>query len=149
MPTLDEQIEAMKQECEATLELWVKGYAEHKELAMFRRVVESLELLKSNGSPLQSNRKKCSGCGEMFTPKNQTQEVCSGKCRVRTHRNNNRLKEFNAKVGEILRAKDAEAKFTVEQCLVENGKCPFVVTYKGTTYKADNTRSLLTQLKKI
>jgi predicted nucleic acid-binding Zn ribbon protein len=103
----------------------------------------------SNGSVQQGSRKKCPGCGEMFTPKNQTQETCSGKCRVRLHRSKNKLKEFNAKVSEILKSKDEAAKFTVEQKLVEDGKCPFVVTYKGEVYEADNTKSLLTQLKKI
>lgn len=110
-----------------------------------------IEILQgySNATPLQSNRKKCPGCGEIFAPTNQAQEACSGKCRVRIHRNSNRLKEFNAKVSEILKQKDDEAKFITEQQIVENGKCPFVVTYKGTAYKADNTKNLLCQLRKI
>ena len=119
------------------------------ELQVLNAIFDTLHSVQGNEEPLQANRKKCDGCGEMFTPKNQTQEACSGKCRVRIHRNNNRLKEFNAKVSEILKGIDPEAKFTVEQLVVENGKCPFVVNYNATTYKADNTRSLLTQLKKI
>lgn len=114
----------------------------------FEVVDTYLDYLKGNGMPLQAHTKKCPGCGEMFSPKNQAQEVCSGKCRVRMHRNKNRLKDFNQKVEEILRAKNPEAKFTVEQLMVEKGKCPFVVTYQGTTYKADNTKSLLTKIKK-
>ena len=149
MPTLDEQIEAMKQESEATLELWVKGFAEHSEVVMFRYVVESLELLKRNGEALHTNRKKCPACGEMFAPKNQQQEVCSGKCRTRMHRERNKLNNFNTKVAEILRAKDTEAKFTVEQVLTEVSMCPFIVNYQGIQYKSDSTRHLLNQLKKI
>lgn len=114
-----------------------------------KAVLTTLVTIQSNGSPLQANKKKCSGCNKWFTPINQSQEACSGKCRVRIHRNNNRMKNFNAKVNGILKQKNIEAKFTVEQQIVENGKCPFVVTYKETTYKANNTKSLLTQLKKI
>lgn len=101
----------------------------------------------SNGKSLHLTQKKCTACGKMFTPKNNLQECCDTKCRVRLHRAKNRLKDFNKKVEAILKAKDQEAKFTVEQIISD--KCPFVVTYKGIQYKSDNTRNLLTQLKKI
>lgn len=139
----------MELQAEASKELWIKGYETFDEYQLFEAVLETLKELKSNALSLQSIKKKCPGCGEMFTPNNQAQETCSGKCRVRLHRSKNKLKEFNAKVSEILKSKDEDAKFTVEQKLVEDGKCPFVVTYKGDVYKAENTKSLLTQLKKI
>lgn len=103
----------------------------------------------SKGENFNSNKKQCPACGEKFTPKNQLQECCSSKCRVRLHRNRNKLKNFNQKVNDILKAKDPDAKFTVEHLITSNDKCPFVVTYKGKQYKSDNTKNLLTQLKKV
>jgi predicted nucleic acid-binding Zn ribbon protein len=117
-------------------------------LEMYQDLMTIVDL-HSNGEALQVNRKKCPACGEMFTPKNQQQEVCSGKCRTRMHRERNKLNDFNTKVAEILKAKDTEAKFTVEQVLTEGSKCPFIVNYQGEQYKSDSTRNLLNQLKNI
>lgn len=103
----------------------------------------------SNGETLHAKKKQCPACGQKFIPKNQLQECCDAKCRVRLHRDKNRLKDFNTKVNDILKAKDPSAKFTVEQIITSQGKCPFIVNYKGKQYKSDNTRNLLTQLKKI
>ncbi|PCH69414.1 MAG: hypothetical protein COC06_07665 [Bacteroidales bacterium] len=110
-----------------------------------------LEILEAygNGSLLHSEQKRCPACNKMFMPKNNLQECCDTKCRVRLHRAKNRLKEFNAKANEILKVKDPEAKFTVEQIITSQDKCPFIVNYKGKEYQSDNTRNLLTQLKKI
>ena len=102
-----------------------------------------------NGEALHAKKKQCPACGKKFTPVNQLQQCCNDKCRVKLHRIRNSLKVFNQKVSEILKAKDPDAKFTVEQILTEKGKCPFVVNYKGKGYRADHTRSLLTQLRKL
>jgi hypothetical protein len=119
------------------------------ELQVLNAILETLQSVQCNGNMLPANRKQCPACGEMFTPKNNLQECCDTKCRVRLHRAKNRLKEFNAKVADILKAKDPEAKFTVEQLISSDDKCPFIVDYKGVQYQSDNTRNLLTQLKKI
>jgi predicted nucleic acid-binding Zn ribbon protein len=112
----------------------------------FEIVETYLEHLQRNTKVLHQNSKKCPCCGKNITPK---QETCSTRCRVRLHRSRNRLKEFNQKAGAILKAKDPEARFVVEQILTDKDKCPFVVIYKGHQYKSDSTRSLLTQLKKL
>jgi len=103
----------------------------------------------SNGEKLHSKKKQCPACGQKFIPKNQLQECCSAKCRVRLHRNRNKLKDFNQKANEILKAKDPEAKFTVEQLISSDGKCPFIVDYQGKQYQSDSIRNLLTQLRNI
>lgn len=149
MISIEQQIEFMKLQVEASKDLYLKGYEDFKDYQLFEAVFESLQEFKSNSEALHLNRKKCPACGEMFTPKNQQQEVCSGKCRTRMHRERNKLNDFNTKVAEILRVKDTEAKFTVEQVLTEGSKCPFIVNYQGKQYKSDSTRNLLNQLKNI
>ena len=149
MISVEQQIEFMELQAEVSKDLYLKGYEDFKDYQLFEAVLETLKEFKCNGEALRSTRKKCPACGEMFTPKNNLQECCNTKCRVRLHRAKNRLKEFNAKVNEILKGKDPEAKFTVEQIIRAEGKCPFIVNYNGSQYQSDNTRNLLTQLKKI
>ena len=119
------------------------------DLQVLNAILETLKSVQSNGNVLPANRKQCPACSKIFTPKNNLQECCSSKCRVRLHRNKNKLKNFNQKVNDILKAKDPEAKFTVEQLISSEGECPFIVDYKGMQYQSDSTRNLLTQLKKI
>ena len=105
-----------------------------------------IELLRNDPS---LHPRKCEACGKLFIPKAENQRACEDRCRVRLHRSRNQLKIFNGKVTEILRAKDPEARFTVEQLISSEGKCPFIVNYNGKQYQSDSTRNLLTQLKKI
>lgn len=149
MNSIDKQIEFISEWKESSYEIWLEGGSGWRDVELFNDVIKSLQEFKRNGEALHTNRKKCPACGEMFAPKNQQQEVCSGKCRTRMHRERNKLNNFNTKVAEILRVKDAEAKFTVEQVLTEGSQCPFIVNYQGEQYKSDSTRNLLTQLKKI
>jgi predicted nucleic acid-binding Zn ribbon protein len=149
MNSIDKQIEFISEWKESSYEIWLDSGDGWRDVELFADVVKSLEEIKSNTEALQSTQKKCPACGENFTSKNQLQECCSAKCRVRLHRNRNKLKNFNQKVNDILKTKDQDAKFTVEHLITSNDKCPFVVTYKGKQYTSDNTRNLLTQLKKI
>lgn len=149
MISIEQQIEFMELQAEASRDLYMKGYEDFKDYQLFEAVLETLKEFKCNSKTLHSIQKQCSACGEMFTPKNNLQECCDTKCRVRLHRAKNRLKDFNTKVNDILKAKDPEAKFTVEQLIRSEGKCPFIVNYNGKQYQSDNTRNLLTQLKKI
>lgn len=149
MISVDEQIAYMEDQVKVEYEMYLEGYSGLKDYNMYVSIVERLKEFKSNAEALQLNQKKCPACGVMFSPMNNLQEHCHPNCRVRAHRTKNRLKDFNKKVNDILKAKEPDAKFIVEQLITSNDKCPFVVTYKGIEYKSDNTRNLLTQLKKI
>ena len=115
---------------------------------MYLAILKSLKLIDRNALPLHAERKRCPACGKAFTSMNNLQECCDSKCRVNLHRSKNRLKNFNQRVSEILKAKDPDAKYVIEQIIVSDRKCPFVVFYNGKRYQSDNTRNLLSILRK-
>ncbi len=139
MITLDEQIEFIET-CKCL---------ENDKSTIYNAILETLYKSKSNALPLHLDRKKCSSCGKSFIVKNKHQECCSANCRVNLHRSKKRLEKFNKQVEQILRAKNPDAKFIIEQIITGPRECPFIVHYNGTQYKSESTRNLVSQLEKI
>jgi hypothetical protein len=139
MITIDKQIEFIETCICLEKDKWI----------IYNAILETLHKSKCNALPLQLDRKKCPSCGKSFIVKNKHQECCSANCRVNLHRSKKRLENFNKQVEQILRAKNPNAKFLIEQIITSSRKCPFIVHYNGIQYKSDSTRNLLSQLKKI
>jgi len=140
MPTIDKQIEFISN---------IVHVEENENLEMYNEILKTLESCKRNTLPLHLDRKKCLACGQYFTIKNDLQECCDSKCRVRLHRSKKRFENFNQKVEEVLRMKNPKAKFIIEQKISDSKSCPFVVIYEGKRFESNSTRNLLTQLRKI
>lgn len=149
MPTISEQIDFIRAEYDASMELSTmeeNSYHYLKDMSMYAAIIDSLKLLQSNDLVLQRN---CLHCEGSFTTTNIKQQFCSVKCRVAYFRAKNRLKDFTAKVYEILSKKEPDPKFAVGILVVPEKHCPYEVEYKGEIYKGKTTREILTKLKKI
>ena len=148
MIPIEEQIDFIQGERDASLGLYEQTDSSSflNDAEMYSAIIENLMLIQSNDLVLQ---RKCLHCNDSFTTTNMKQQFCTVKCRVAYFRAKNRLREFTAKVYEILSGKETNPKFLVGILLVPEKHCPYEVEYKGEIYKGKTTREILTKLKKI
>lgn len=151
--TIEEQMQFMEQEKEASLELSIRGeitgVSSHhflKDVEMYSAILDNLRLIHSNDLVLQRN---CMHCKDSFITKTNNKQFCSNKCRVAYFRKKNRLKDFITKINKILSDKGIDCKFMVGVLIVPDGYCPYEVELRGEIYKGKTTRELLTKLRKL
>lgn len=153
MVTIEEQIQFLESEKEASLNLYnnnedsgVPSYHFLKDANVYSAILDNLKLIQCNGLLL---RQKCMHCENSFSTTNSKQQFCTNKCRVAYFRAKNRLKDFTAKVNEVLSDKECNPKFAVGVLIVPAHECPFEIEYRGKVYKGKTVREILNKLKKL